>query len=123
MYVSYLKFNHYFFVIGYNIDEPQKIFNPPMSDSTLSTESSAMLTWQFPGGVVDYYVIGYVLAQDSEGFASSNATIMTVNGTQTSAIVGNLSPGATYKFRMAVVNSHGTSPFSECGIFQTLGKP
>ena len=72
---------------------------------------------------MNYYVIGYVLAQDSKGLASSNATIKTVNGTQISATIGNLSSGAIYKFWMAVVNSRGTSPFSECGIFQTLGKP
>ena len=73
--------NHCFLAIGYNniIVEPQIIFNPPMSDSTHSTESSAILTWQFPGGVVDYYVIGYVLAQDSEGLPQVTcATIKTI---------------------------------------------
>lgn len=100
--------------------EPQKIFDPPISDSTFSTESSAILTWQFPGGTVDYFMIKYVLTQDSEGFASSNAIIRNVNGSQTSAIIGNLSSGAIYKFHIAVVNSHGTSKFSECGVFQTL---
>ena len=104
------------------IVEPQKIFDPPMSDSTFSTKFSAMLTWQYPGGNVDYYVIEYVLAQDSEGFASRYATINTVNGSQLSVAVGNLVSGAIYKFRVAVVNSRGTSPFSECGVFQTLGK-
>ena len=93
-----------------------------MSDSIFSTESSAVLTWQFPGGSVDYYVIEYVLAQDSGGFASGNATIKTSNGSQTSVTIGNLSSGAIYKFRVAVVNSRGTSQFSECGVFQTLGK-
>ena len=51
----------------------------------LSTESSAVLMWQFPGGSVSHYVIEYVLAQDSEGFASSNVTTKrTVNESQTS---------------------------------------
>ena len=104
--------------------EPQKIFDPPMSDSTFSTESSAMLTWQFPGGTVNYYVMEYVLAQDSKGFSLSNVTTKTANGSQTSVTIGNLLPRAIYKFRVAVVNSRGMSQFSECGVFQTfnLGK-
>ena len=71
---------------------------------------------------MDYYVIEYVLAQDSEGFASSNATRKTVNESQMSAVIRNLLPGATYKFRVAMMNNHGASQFSECGIFQTLGE-
>ena len=90
------------------IVEPQKIFDPPMSDIIFSTESAAMPTWQFPGGSVDYYIIEYVLAQDSGGFASSNVTIKTANGSQTSVTIRNLSSGAIYKF-------------SECDIFQTSG--
>ena len=100
--------------------QPQKIFDPPTSDSTFSTESSAVLTWQFPGGSVNHYVIEYVLAQDSEGFASSNATIKTANESQTSTVIRNLLPGAIYKFRVAVMNNLGTSQFSECGVFQTV---
>ena len=102
--------------------QPQKIFDPPMSDNIFSTNSSAVLSWEFPGGSVDYYVIEYVLAQNSEGFASSNATRKTVNESQTSAVIRNLLPGATYKFRVAVMNNHGASQFSECGVFQTLGE-
>ena len=71
---------------------------------------------------MDYYVIEYVLAQNSEGFASSNATRKTVNESQTSAVIRNLLPGATYKFRVAVMNNHGALQFSECGVFQTLGE-
>ena len=71
---------------------------------------------------MNYYVIEYVLAQDSEGFASSNATRKTVNESQTSAVIRNLLPGAIYKFRVAVMNNHGASRFSECGVFQTLGE-
>ena len=98
------------------------MFDPPMSDSIFFTESSAMLTWQFPGGSVDYYIIEYVLVRDSGGFASSNVTIETANGSQTSVTIRNLLSGAIYKFRVAVVNSRGTSKFSECGVFQTSGK-
>ena len=102
---------------------PQKIFNPPLSDSTFSTESSAVLMWQFPGGSVSHYVIEYVLARDSEGFASNNVTTKrTVNESQTSTVIRNLLPGAIYKFRVAVMNNNGASQFSECGVFQTLGE-
>ena len=93
-----------------------------MSDNVYSTNSSALLIWQYPGGTVDYYIIQYVLAWDSAGFNSSNATKQTVNGSQTSTVIDSLLPEATYKFRVAVMNNHGMSPFSECGIFQTLGE-
>ena len=62
------------------------------------------------------------MAQDSVGFGSSNATKKSVNGSMTSIVIDRLLPGATYKFRVAVVNNHGMSLFSECGIFQTLGE-
>ena len=72
---------------------------------------------------MSHYVIEYVLAQDSEGFASSNVTTKwTVNESQTSTIITNLFPGAIYKFRVAVMNKNGVSQFSECGVFQTLGE-
>ena len=69
---------------------------------------------------MNHYVIEYVLAQNSEGFASSNATIKTANESQTSTVIRNLLPGAIYKFRVAVMNNLGTSQFSECGVFQTV---
>ena len=79
--------------------------------------------WQFPGGSVSHYVIKYVLAQDSDGFASSNVTTKrTVNESQRSTVITNLFPGAIYKFRVAVMNKNGVSQFSECGVFQTLGE-
>ena len=71
---------------------------------------------------MSHYVIEYVLAQDSDGFASSNVTIKTVNESQTSTVVTNLFPGAIYKFRVAVMNKNGVSQFSECGVLQTLGE-
>ena len=71
---------------------------------------------------MDYYILQYVLALDSAGFNSSNATKKAVNGSKTSAVIDNLLPGATYKFRVAVMNNHGMSQFSECGVFQTLGE-
>ena len=74
---------------------------------------------------MSHYVIEYVLAQDSDGFASSNVTTkLTVNESQTSTVITNLFPGTIYKFRVAVMNKNGVSQFSEtqCGVFQTLGE-
>ena len=81
-----------------------------------------MLTWQFPGGTVNSYIVQYVMAQDSVGFGSSDAMKKSVNGSMTSIVIDRLLPGATYKFRVAVVNNRGMSLFSECGIFLTLGE-
>ena len=95
-----------------------------MSESIFSTPSSAMLTWQFPGGTVDSYIVQYVLVQDSVGFGSNNATKKSVNALMTSVVIDSLLSGATYRFRvpLAVINNHGMSLFSECGILQTLGE-
>ena len=56
---------------------------------------------------MSHYVIEYVLAQDSDGFASSNVTTkLTVNESQTSTVITNLFPGTIYKFRVAVMNKN-----------------
>jgi hypothetical protein len=89
-----------------------------------STNSSAVINWENPGGTVNFYVVQYVLALDQMGFASDNVVTILVNPDETSVTVGdeNLLPGATYRFRVAVNNSRGLSAFSPQGTFQILGK-
>ena len=88
----------------------------------MSTNSSAILRWQFPGGTVDVYLVQYILARDSRRFDSPDVINITVNGSETSVQVDDLLPGANYDFRVAVMNNRGTSSFSQVGTFATLRK-
>ena len=92
----------------------------PQSDMAESTNKSAVLNWVNPGGTVDLYTVEYVLARDSDGFDSANVLSVIVNGSETSVVVSDLLPGASYEFRVAVNNSRGMSAFSLLGSFQTL---
>ena len=58
------------------------------------------------------------------GFESNNVVTILVGPNDTSVRVGdgNLLPGATYSFRVAVNNSRGLSAFSPLGRFETLSK-
>ena len=105
-----------------SLDEPQTIFDPVQSDMDMSTNSSAILRWQFPGGTVDVYLVQYILARDSRRFDSPDVINITVNGSETSVQVDDLLPGANYDFRVAVMNNRGTSSFSQVGTFATLRK-
>ena len=81
-----------------------------------------MLRWENPGGTVDLYIVQYVLSRDRDGFQSTNVVTVVVNGSDTTVMVDNLIPAASYDFRVAVNNSRGMSAFSVQGRFQTLGK-
>ena len=97
-------------------DEPQRILEQPTFDNV--NIDSVELMWEFPGGTVDNYIVQYVLALD--GFASDNVRSIFVIGSETSVVIGNLLPGSSYKFRVAVMNNHGISAFSQPNTFTTL---
>ena len=73
--------------------------------------------WKFPGGTVEAYVMQFVLAV--YGFDSNNVKNVTVGGSETSVVISNLLPVATYKVRVAVINSRGISIFSPSESFTT----
>ena len=74
--------------------------------------------WEFPGGIVDNYIVQYVLALD--GFASDNVRSIFVVGTEMSVVIDNLLPGSIYEFRVATANDRGISAFSQLSTFTTL---
>ena len=66
------------------------------------------------------YFVQYVL--DRDGFTSGLVFNETVAGNETSLFVENLLPGATYTFRVAVINNLGVSAFSTLGSVTTQRK-
>lgn len=101
-------------IISFTV-EPQRIFDQPTFDNI--TSNSVLVMWKFPGGTVEAYVVQFVLAVYH--FDNNNAKNVTVGGSKTSVVIGNLLPVATYKVRIAVMNSHGTSMFSPSESFIT----
>lgn len=53
------------------------------------------------------------------GFDSNNVKNVTVGGSETFVVISNLLPVATYKVRVAVINSRGISIFSPSESFTT----
>ena len=97
-----------------------ELFHQPIFDNV--TSSSALVMWQSPGGNVDKYIVQYVLAHDgcdSGRINESDVKNITVNGSDTHVVVGNLLPKSTYNFRVAARNSHGISMFSQYNSFST----
>ena len=96
----------------------------PTTDEATITNHTAVVMWEFPGGTVDTYLIQYVLSRIGflVGVTSGSVRNATVNGNETSAVIGDLLPGSTYVFRVASINGLGMSGFSPQGSFQTLCK-
>ena len=74
--------------------------------------------WIFPNGTVDLYIVQYELAMP-HSMDPGDMTNITVSGSETSVAIGNLLPLVTYDFRVAVMNSKGTSSFSHQNSFTT----
>lgn len=76
--------------------------------------TQATLSWSSPattgGSAISSYVIQQSLNQGSS-WVTSTATV-----TGTTATVTGLTPGGTYSFRVAAVNSVGTSPWSATAV-------
>lgn len=70
------------------------------------------MSWVFPGGTVDTYLVQYVPLGGSSSFDSPNVMSKTVPGTQTSVTIDGLQPSTWYTLRVAVQNGNGLSDFS-----------
>ena len=79
--------------------------------------TTATVSWVFPGGTVNVYIVQYVLS--SEGFTSLSVRNTTSDGTQRSVRIDNLQPFSSYSLRVAVQNNDGTSGFSPVASFST----
>lgn len=90
---------------------PQPILELPLIVNLTNTSST--LTWTFPGGEVDFYFIMVM------GIVYPKSFNVTINGTETFIILGNLDPATTYGITIVTVNSLGYSIASPIILFTT----
>lgn len=91
------------------------ILDPPLISNIQNT--SATVSWQFPGGTVDSYLVQYVLSVQGFNSALSDIFSVTVPGTSTSVRIEGLQTRSQYDARVAVQNENGTSTFSPTASF------
>ncbi len=84
------------------------------------TSSSVFISWEFPGGTVDYYRIQYAL--ERLGFDSPNVSEFRVKGNKQSVHINNLMPQTNYVIRVRTENENGESEWSPEAHFKTPGK-
>ena len=101
------------------IDEPQPIFIEPVSEQV--TNRTAVVSWVFPGGQVNEFIVQYKVAVNDW---TTDADVMErrVLGNVTMVMLTDLIPSATYDVRIASVNTMGTSEFRNQGAFSTQRK-
>ena len=89
-------------------DEPQPILLEPISHQV--TNRTALISWVFPGGQVDEYLIQY--KERLNDWTSDNDVIeRRIPSHVTMVILTDLIPSALYDVRVASVNAMGTSQF------------
>ena len=100
-------------------DKPQPIFFESVSDQV--TDRTALISWVFPGGQVDEFLVQY---KETISDWRTNADVMErrVPGDVTMVMLTDLVPSATYDVRVASVNTMGTSTFRNQGAFSTQRK-
>lgn len=79
------------------------------------TDTTADVSWQYTGGVVQSYIVKYSLFR-SNWF---NSWTLTVPGTQRSVHITGLQPRTAYLVQVAVQNDHGVSEFGPLAFFFT----
>ncbi len=100
-------------------DEPQPILVVPVVD--LITNRTALISWEFPGGQVDEYLVQYK-ERLNDWTTPSDILVRSVAGNVTMVMLTDLIPSASYDVRVASVNEMGTSEFLFQGEFSTQGK-
>ncbi len=100
-------------------DEPQPILVTPTVDQV--TNRTALISWAFPGGQVDEYLVQYK-ERLNDWTSDNNVMERRIPGNVTIVILTDLISSALYDVRVASVNAMGTSEFLFHGEFSTQRK-
>lgn len=105
-----------------------RIAQPPSAPGTpnasQASATSASLTWAAPGSDNGAGVIGYTVQRALDDAFTSE--VVTANVSNASHVFGNLTPGKTYRFRVAARNAAGTgvwSPVATLPLFRAPDAP
>jgi len=79
------------------------------------------VTWEFPGGYVDFYNIQYRLS-NVEWSSSTDVFNITVMGFRNQTPIFGLMPATMYNIRIRTLNVNGESEWSPETNFTTLRK-
>jgi len=91
----------------------------PSSASATEGNAQAVVTWTTPSTDNGSAITGYVVTPYVGASAMPSTTFMS---TATSQIIGGLSNGTAYSFRVAAINGRGTGPQTETTAI-TIGAP
>ena len=87
---------------------------PPVEVVAIAiSESRIFVSWEEPArdlqnGVILEYIVRYTNVEDASSNSAEQETVSKGNR----VVISNLSPGATYRVRVAAKNSAGLSPWS-----------
>ena len=87
-------------------DEPQALLVAPIAN--MITTTSARLSWEDPGGVVNFYIIEFKLLID-DWANLDDVEMMLVNGTIRMTTISGLDDDSTYEARIRTSNDNGDS--------------
>jgi hypothetical protein len=94
----------------------------PSAPLSLSA-SASVLTWTVPLTSGSTAIVDYLIQYRTTAGPGSWTTWSHTVSTATTATVTGLSPGTSYDFQVAAINSVGTSPFSNIATGVTLSPP
>ncbi|XP_064396706.1 hemicentin-1-like isoform X2 [Halichondria panicea] len=103
-------------IMTQSLNEPQPILVVPVVD--LITNRTALISWEFPGGQVDEYLVQYK-ERLNDWTTPNDIFVRSVAGNVTMVMLTDLIPSASYDVRVASVNAMGTSQFFFQGEFST----
>ena len=96
--------------MSFSPDKPR----PPTAITAIRLSgSSALVSWQPPSDTGNAAICGYTLERQQVGLGTWESATGEEALQAVAHIVENLSPEATYLFRVAAINQAGVSPFSE----------
>ena len=99
---------------------PPRPFSTAPTTTNL-TSTSVNVSWQSPGGYVDFYNIQYKLS-NVEWTSPNDVRNITLMGFQTSVSINRLLPNTTYDLRIRTQNANGQSEWSPVATFTTRRK-
>ena len=97
---------------------PRPLSTAPTTTNITST--SIDVSWQFPGGYVDFYTIQYKLS--SIEWDTPDVNEISVMGFWTSVSINGLLPNTMYDLRIKTRNANRPSEWSPEATFTTLRK-